>query len=736
MATVLRGTALSLLALAASSAFTAPPAAAQSGQLVTIAARVCPAYTDITANRARNNIQESLKDLGADTPYKNGEVVEAATEDRVQPNCRALENWRLTLGRGIESRAVTGPWGSLSIVTNPFADDIVTRESTPLLNDQGVDTGDDLTGAVTFELSNEQAELAKKPSKLWLQGGTTTDPALYGPSGGGYGFGALRCSSDNLNGDNVEWITFASGRRHVFCYAYYVSPPPTGGTIVVRKETVGAPAGAMETFAFQGNISFNPDGGFKLRAGPGAPAQMSFARAETGPGEAPWTFAEQQLPAGWALESLSCDSPTAVVNQQARSVAVSLVAGDTVTCTYVDRLVPPPGGLLLRKISRGELGTFPFEIEPVGGGAARNASATTTTEGVAVDADPSQLDLDPGNYRITERLPDSNGGKWQLSKVDCDGEELPPTEQQTVSIESGQGTICTYNNLFIPDGSIKVRLVTLGGTATAAYEVGPRGPADPSISTVIARTNRPGVPALAEGDDLSSIPVRGYEIRQDAIGAGKWQLVAVTCDGEPVPFDQGGVGVLLTEAKPNARCTFVNRRHNEPEPPTPGPTPGPVPTDPPVPGPLVPKPEKAKGANLVVTKVANRNRYTLGDKVRYRVRVKNKGPGKAVDVTIHEQEFSSEREAKLLSLKPSKGRCIRVPQGKGTAPACLLGDLRPGESATIRAVVRPTKTGVYRNTVAAGTDSVDPNRRAPIAREKVIVGEPPPEPGPFAPCRC
>ena len=589
---------------------------------------------------------------------------------------------------------------------------------------------------MTFELSNEQAELAKKPSKLWLQGGTTTDPALYGPSGGGYGFGALRCSSDNLNGDNVEWITFASGRRHVFCYAYYVSPPPTGGTIVVRKETVGAPAGAMETFAFQGNISFNPDGGFKLRAGPGAPGQISFARAETRTRRASLDVRRATTAGGLGPREPQLRFAHGRRQSAGPLGGRQLGGGDTVTCTYVDRLIPPPGGLLLRKITRGELGTFPFEIEPVGGGAARNASATTTTEGVAVDADPSQLDLDPGNYRITERLPDSNGGKWQLSKVDCDGEELPPTEQQTVSIESGQGTICTYNNLFIPDGSIKVRLVTLGGTATAAYEVGPRGPADPSISTVIARTNRPGVPALAEGDDLSSIPVRGYEIRQDAIGAGKWQLVAVTCDGEPVPFDQGGVGVLLTEAQPNARCTFVNRRHNEPEPPTPGPTPGPVPTDPPVPGPLVPKPEKAKGANLVVTKVANRNRYTLGDKVRYRVRVKNSGPGKAVDVTIHEQEFSSEREAKLLSLKPSRGRCIRVPQGKGTAPACLLGDLRPGESATIRAVVRPTKTGVYRNTVAAGTDSVDPNRRAPIAREKVIVGEPPPEPGPFAPCRC
>jgi hypothetical protein len=66
-----------------------------------------------------------------------------------------------------------------------------------------------------------------------------------------------------------------------------------------------------------------------------------------------------------------------------------------------------------------------------------------------------------------------------------------------------------------------------------------------------------------------------------------------------------------------------------------------------------------------------------------------------------------------------------------------LGDLRPGESVTIRAVVRPTKPGVYRNTVAVGSDSVDPNRSAAIAREQVIVAElPPPEPGQFAPCRC
>ncbi len=518
--------------------------------------------------------------------------------------------------------------------------------------------------------------------------------------------------------------------------------PPGARSSSARRRSAH-PAGAAETFAFEGNISFNPGGAFKLRAGTSAPGeQITFNRAQTLPGDPPWTFKEQNPPPSWAFESLDCGSATggstAAIDQGARSAAITLAAGDTVTCTYTNRYRPPPGGLLLRKITRGGLGTFPFEIEPAGGGEPSKASATTTIEGIAAEADPSQVDLDPGEYRITERLPDSDRGNWKLSSVVCDGSIPPGSDHQTVSIESGLGTVCTYTNRFTPAGSIKVRLITLGGTATASYEVGPTGPADPSISALTAQTKHPGVPARAEGDDLSSIPLRGYEIRQNSIGSGKWQLVAVICNGKPAPFDQGGVGVLLTEEQPDEECTFINRIQPKPKPPEPGPTPGPVPSGPPIILPsLVPEPPKGKGANLVVTKVANRNRYTLGDKVRYRVKVKNRGPGKAVDVTIAERRFSSEREAKLLSLKPSRGRCIRVPLGKFTAPACLLGDLRPGESVTVRAVVRPTKTGVYPNVVAAGSDSVDPNVSAAIAREKVNVGEPPPpEPGPFAPCRC
>jgi hypothetical protein len=61
-------------------------APAQTGYWVTIAARVCDAYTDIHANKARNNIQESLKDLGPDTPYTG--IYAAANVNPRLESCR------------------------------------------------------------------------------------------------------------------------------------------------------------------------------------------------------------------------------------------------------------------------------------------------------------------------------------------------------------------------------------------------------------------------------------------------------------------------------------------------------------------------------------------------------------------------------------------------------------------------------------------------------------------------
>jgi hypothetical protein len=337
-----------------------------SGLLVTFVARTCPSYTDITANRARNDIQESLRDLGADTPYKSGQMMDPEVEQANQPNCSPLPNWTFTMGTGYLTRAVSGPWGSLSIVTGPFAPAIQTAASTPLLDDLGQPTGRSIAGAATVELTPQQAAIAARPNSLWAQGGTPPDPILDQPYPGQYGFGALRCAIDDLNGDNVEWIGFPSGVRHVFCFAYYVKPPPTSGTIIIRKQ-VQAPSGTSESFPFQGNVSFNGGGNFALNAGSGQPAQQSFYRAETFPGEAPWN-AREIVPPNWRLTGLTCasqtaDSTTSTDLAQA-AVSITLAAADTVTCTYTDEFVPPNGGLLIRKITHGATGRFGFQISP------------------------------------------------------------------------------------------------------------------------------------------------------------------------------------------------------------------------------------------------------------------------------------------------------------------------------------------------------------------------------------
>ena len=169
------------------------------------------------ANRARNDIQESLEDLGPDTTYSAGQPIDPAKEAADQPNCTPLSDWRFTLGQGYRSRAVSGPWGSLSIVTNPYVTDIVTLPQTPLLDPAGSPTGQSIAGAVTIELTQAQLDRAVQANSLWIQGGTTSDPILNLVYPGQYGFGALRCAIDNLNGDNVEWISYPAGANHVFC---------------------------------------------------------------------------------------------------------------------------------------------------------------------------------------------------------------------------------------------------------------------------------------------------------------------------------------------------------------------------------------------------------------------------------------------------------------------------------------------------------------------------------------
>ncbi len=414
-------------------------ASAQTERLVTYAARSCPEYTDITANLARNNIQESLRDLGADTLYVAGEPISPAKELAGQPRCTPLPNWRFTLGTGYQTRAVTGPWGSLSKVLNPYATSVVTQASTPLLDTQGNATGAQLAGAVTVPLTADQAQRASTANSLWVQGGTPADPVLNTVYPGTYGFGALRCAIDNLNGDNVEWVAYPQGSRHVFCFAYYVTPPPDAGTIVVRKVVDAPGTTASQTFTFEGNISYTEDHTFSLSAADGHPASTSFVRGEVGADDPPWEMTERPVP-GWELSGLTCSSATGksttTTSVATGAASVRLGAGDTVTCTYTNRPIPPRAGLVLSKVTQGGTGAFRFSV--AGDDGTTRQVIRTTTPGVPASA--PRLQLAPGGYTISEALPDAGAaGSWVRTRAVCDGRAYPPAQPVRLSLAAGVG---------------------------------------------------------------------------------------------------------------------------------------------------------------------------------------------------------------------------------------------------------------------------------------------------------
>ncbi len=680
-----------------------------TGYFVTLAARECPAYTDITANRARNDIQESLEDLGANTPYTAKEPISPAIEDANQPNCTPLADWQLTLGKGYRTRAVTGPWGALSVVTDPYDTSIVTQPSVPLLDPSGTPTGQSIAGAVTIELTEDQLERATKPNTLWIQGGTDSDPILNQLFPGEYGFGALRCAIDNLNGDNVEWISYPSGTEHVFCYAYYVKPPPTSGTIVVRKVVEGVTGGATETFAFDGNLSFNPGGNFSIRlTNQSSGSAPAFYRAA---GQT-WTVRERDLP-GWDLTDLSCTqtgASTISIDEPSGQVDIALVPADRVVCTYTNTLRPPEGYLFIRKITSGSVGIFDFDVFPPDGGDKKEARAETEQEDVPVQAQPSPLKVRPGVYRVEERVPASDEGTWRLDSAYCNAKlrkvkrrlrGKPRLSSVEVRIEDQKGAACTFENEFTPDGGIAIDKTTLGGTGTAGFTIQPLD--DPQTSYEKSATTREqNTPTRARGDDTSRIPLGRYVIQESEpapVGDRTWRLSEVLCDNTIVPSEEGRVVVRLTRADPKVRCVFTNVLG--PRPPVPPVIP---PTQPPV--------------DVAITKTADRPVASVGERVGYTVVIRNRSSVTAESVVVTDQPGRGERPIASRSIRR---RCVT--RGPTIKPVyiCNVGNLGPGEVRryNFELLVQTSSGSTIDNVAAVATASSDRTVRNNISFSRV-----------------
>lgn len=693
----------------------AAAAAQGTGYSVTFAARECTSYSDIFANRFRDNLMQTLQNVGPDSPYGPNDLVNPTFEDQFpQSNCTPLTGWEFTMGRLPDLPPLTGPWGSLTVVNRAFPP-VTTEASTALLDQDGEPIGNDqIAGATTFELTPEQLAVANEGQwALRLQGGTPTDPVLAQkffesmPGDPTYAFGALRCGNDNNYGDNVEGISFPGGIHHIFCYEYLVIPPPTSGTITIQKQVSGTPAGDNPLFPFNGNISYDVNG-FTLANG----GSMVFYRA----GGTTWSVAEGEV-ANYRLDHIECTSAagTSTFTVSEPTAQIHLAEGDHATCVYHNAYVPPPGGLTIRKVTLGGVGTFFYTVtaSPTPGEVHR-AKATTTQPGVPVDAVPSLLTLTPGHYVIAEQKPTSPDGRWHLRHVSCNGANRSTTKPFPIDIVSGQSVVCTFVNSFVPRGSISIAKITEGGVGTASFVVTPAtGPPTPHLQN--ATTTTPGVPADAKpqtpADATGNLLIGTYHIVEQPplSSTGDWTLTTVVCNGLAIPFAQGTATIELTDKAPHVHCVFTNAFSATPKPPVP-PDPTPVPS---TPAPAY------QIADLIVTKLASAPVVTRGQVIGFRITVKNRGPDTAQRVVLTDQPRAA---ATVVAVHTTVGGCHH----RGRLTVCPLGTLKSGASATITVRTRvQTHATSFVNRAVVGTSTLEQALANNVSAAQITVVGPP-----------
>jgi hypothetical protein len=538
------------------------------------------------ANRARNNIQESLRDLGPDTLYRDGQPISPAVEDGQATTqvagCQSLVNWKFQLGTGYTGKKPETD--QLSTVTGAYPEINTTQASVPELSPSGDPTGRSVAGAQTFTLTPAQAALAQTGNKLWIQGGTKTDPLLNRgnpPFDPPQAFGALRCSVDNLNGDNVEWISYPKGTTHVFCYYFAVSPAPDAATIVVKKTLLGV-SGSRQ-FLFRGNVSYNPGpdpnnpnlNPFTVNSG----SSVSFIRAA---GASDWNFFEEPDDS-YPLQDVVCSSsdPAAVIvnprsgTNQANPVRITFLPPEsTVTCEFINAEEPPPAKarIAVDKVTANGVGTFRIRADHPEAPAKR--AAVTTIE-PRVPERAVELEAPGGDFTIRETLPPGvDPSAWRMTRLSCDNGYVNTKTKigntYTIPVEAGDQVTCEVLNT--PQGRINIRKITKGGFGTFYFGIIPEGEFEiPGVGggvAMSATTDSSGDTATAKPipghGSNGALPFQDYAVVEFAKTSpiGTWTLDKVECTNvKEKPIRVGsvlGAEFRLTPQEPEVTCTFTN----------------------------------------------------------------------------------------------------------------------------------------------------------------------------------
>ena len=126
--------------------------------------------------------------------------------------------------------------------------------------------------------------------------------------------------------------------------------------------------------------------------------------------------------------------------------------------------------------------------------------------------------------------------------------------------------------------------------------------------------------------------------------------------------------------------------------------------------------------DLAITKIDTPDPVSVGNLLRYTIRVTNRGPGRATGVTVTDVLPLG---LKLVSTDTSQGSC----SASGARITCRLGTMAVNLTATIRVTVRPARPGVVVNVVRVAGSEGDPNpvNNTSTATTRVVAPFQPPQ---------
>ncbi len=240
-----------------------------------------------------------------------------------------------------------------------------------------------------------------------------------------------------------------------------------------------------------------------------------------------YTVEEFDIPENWTLEDISCNGETL-----SNPASVEVQTGETVTCTFTNKLEEPDEGGEIRIEKRtdsenppsGAEFSFTVDGEPAG--------TLLIDQGITIP-------VEAGERTILELTPPDG---CTLADVDCGG-GTPVDNGVVVTVVDGETVTCTFTNNFEREGTFIKIIKRLDS-----------GSDDPKNGAQF-NYNLDGSPAatLGIGEEIL-VPVEpGERTVEELTPPANWELTGINCGN-----DQNPATVDVPEGQ-TVTCTFTNR---------------------------------------------------------------------------------------------------------------------------------------------------------------------------------